>query len=343
MSAFIQAQSLVRAKLLPSTHPVLFEGARQAQDAVERLLKQALGGESVSALLIGPSGCGKTAAVTSAVKSLDGKVISVELNGNFCSDDRACMREIFWQMVKKMDRLNGEGLTKLTSTGSLTEWIAKLSQLLLESSRAGYLVLVVLDKFEEFCHCKSKQGLLYNLYDLMQQPGIMFACLGVTSKVDATDHLEKRIKSRFQLRRILVRLPHDFPELITIMTGVLNTKKRAFDEAVKEALSSKELRQNWQVYFDSGLSVGDFVKAAIRAILRASELKDVHAQLKDALHVFESSLDTESSLALTMRDLNLADHLVLCSLSRLHRKVIFYLHALFLSRGSSQSRLLRFI
>ena len=316
---FQTCQELVRAKLIDA-QPRLTEGALDAQLSIARLLDQAMTGECVSALLVGPVGSGKSSAVRGAVSELGGKVIHIELNGEFCSDDRACMREIFWQLVKKMRREDDGKFRKVTSTGSLTMWIAKLAQLLRESTRAGYLVFVCLDKFEAFCQCKSKQGLLYNLYDLMQQPEIKFACLGLTSKVDATDHLEKRIKSRFQLRRIVVRTPLDMKELTSIVTDALVTNRKSFDEAVKKALADKEVKASWTFYFDAGFSVRDFVHASIRAVLRAKDIPSMKTELIGAMHVFETSMDTEAAVANTLRDLTLADHMVLVALSKLHKK-----------------------
>jgi Cdc6-like AAA superfamily ATPase len=312
------ANEIIRRKLIDPPSE-LFEGAREAQTAVEGLLRQSLAGESVSALLIGPSGCGKSAAVAAALAGLQDKIIAVELNGNFCSDDRACMREIFWQLVKKMRREDDGELRNITQTGTLSLWIEKLTRLLKESTRAGFLVFICLDKFEAFCNCKSKQGLLYNLYDLMHHPELKFVCLGVANTLAATDHLEKRIKSRFQLRRILVRNPVTVEEVISIVTRSLRTGEANLDRQIASIL--RGLDKDWAAYFNLGYSVRDFLTACIRAIVRFESEGSLKEAVSKAMHVFETSISTESATAQSMRDLNFADHLVLLSLTRLYNKV----------------------
>lgn len=47
-----------------------------------------------------------------------------------------------------------------------------------------------------------RQMLLYNLYNLIHDAGSRVAIVGVTSCLDATDHLEKRVKSRFSQRTL---------------------------------------------------------------------------------------------------------------------------------------------
>lgn len=44
--------------------------------------------------------------------------------------------------------------------------------------------------------------LLYNLYNLIHDAGSRVAIVGLTSCLDATDHLEKRVKSRFSQRTL---------------------------------------------------------------------------------------------------------------------------------------------
>lgn len=72
-------------------------------------------------------------------------------------------------------------------------------------------LVIVLDQFDLFAK-RARQSLLYCLLDAVQArsyaPGL--ALVGLTSLVDASDFLEKRVKSRFSQRMInLYPLPFE--------------------------------------------------------------------------------------------------------------------------------------
>lgn len=67
-------------------------------------------------------------------------------------------------------------------------------------------VVLVLDHFEGFAESR-KQTLLYNLFDLTQSASVQVAVIGLTSRLDAVDMLEKRLKSRFSHRQLLFTTP----------------------------------------------------------------------------------------------------------------------------------------
>ena len=322
IAALAAGQKKARAHLTEADAP-LFGVAKNVKHEVLQLLRQATTGDSMSALLIGPPGVGKSAAVKAAEVALaeEGhQVITVRLFGSQFNDDRACMRELFSQLVKKMCKGEGSEYRKVTRNGTLAVWVNKLAQLLRESTRAGFLIFVVLEGFEAFCHSKSKQALLYNLFDLMHLCDVRLACLGITTKIDATDHLEKRIKSRFQLRKLFLRAPASLSELNEIILGVLTTGVSLFDQIIKTTLESKECRNSWTLYFDTGFSVRDFIHASVRAVLKSKNLQDLPEALIAAMHGLEASIDSEAGIADLLGGLTIADHMVLVGLVRLHRK-----------------------
>ena len=299
--------------------PKLFAGALESADQIKCLLRQAMAGESVSALLLGPPGSGKSVALKSAVSDLEkegAQIITVKLFGNQYSDDRQCMRDLFGQLVSRMQRDAAEARA-VTRRGTLSTWIAKLAQLLRESCIAGFLVFVVLEGFDGFCYCRQKQALLYNLFDLMQQPEVRLVCLGVSRKLDVTDRLEKRIKSRFQLRKIYCRSARNFSELLEIVNGVFSDVSSV---TLQETIGSKTLEDAWTLYFDLGFSIRDFVYAVIRAILKARSILELPALLTGCMFAYESAIDTEAGTAALLSGLTISDHIVLVSLARLHKK-----------------------
>lgn len=73
--------------------------------------------------------------------------------------------------------------------------------------RDGPPLLIVLDEFDQFA-LHAKQTLLYNLFDMVHShnPGKSRALcvLGLTCRWDAVEMLEKRVRSRFSNRQIVV-------------------------------------------------------------------------------------------------------------------------------------------
>uniref|UniRef100_A0A7S2IKV5 Origin recognition complex subunit 4 C-terminal domain-containing protein n=1 Tax=Haptolina brevifila TaxID=156173 RepID=A0A7S2IKV5_9EUKA len=64
-------------------------------------------------------------------------------------------------------------------------------------------VLFVLHDFEQFTF-RPKQTLLYSLFDLMQTEDAQMAVVGLTTRIDCADLLEKRVRSRCSQRQLLV-------------------------------------------------------------------------------------------------------------------------------------------
>lgn len=83
-----------------------------------------------------------------------------------------------------------------------------LSLLSSDEASVGRSLVVVLDQFDQFAK-RPRQALLYCLLDAVQAgsyaPGLLI--VGMTSRVDAPDYLEKRVKSRFSHRIIHVQPP----------------------------------------------------------------------------------------------------------------------------------------
>jgi hypothetical protein len=327
--------------------------ARDARDEVVKLLRQSInlqtdgrGGECISALLIGPSGVGKTLAVRSGLEVLGSEgnqVISITLHGRNCSDDKSSMRQIFSQFQKHLiGTSNMELFSKLNfRTGTLSEWCERLQRLLEECARSDHMVVITLEDFESFCHSKAKQSLLYNLFDLMHVKDARFVVIGITSRPDASDLLEKRIKSRFQLRKIVVSPPDTVEEVIDVVRSVIlpaqveptsakKTKGRRsalskqesnpIPSVIEEILNSKELRQNWAFYRDLGYSLRDFTTAATSALLGVETVSQLKVALVYCMAKTAETIPGEVGVVKSLMDrLTLRDHIVLVGLLKLHQ------------------------
>jgi hypothetical protein len=349
MSSFSELQALYSISLrTPWYNARLVGNAAVAQEELLKLIRQSgnvesggIGGECISALLIGESGAGKSFVVYTAIDKLreeGNQVIPVTLHGNSCLDDKSAMRQIFTQLQRYL--VGGSSIDSLTRAtfhqGSLSEWCVRLARLLQECTRSDHLVVITLEDFDMFCHTKSKQSLLYNLFDLMHLPNTRFVVLGVTTRPDVTELLEKRIKSRFQLRKIVISNPKSFDDLVETIECVLcpvgaeapkkvtgrKTKPvRSYTSRIHDVLHSRELKQNWSFFRDLGYSTREFATAALTALIQCDEDEpDIENSLVNCVRGMEKHLAGDVGVMTSLLPaLTLRDHIVLISLLKLHQ------------------------
>lgn len=79
-----------------------------------------------------------------------------------------------------------------------------------EPDQTAKSVIFILDEFDLFT-THSRQTLLYNLFDIAQARKAPIAVLGLTTRVDVVESLEKRVKSRFSHRYVHLSLARSLP------------------------------------------------------------------------------------------------------------------------------------
>jgi origin recognition complex subunit 4 len=186
--------------------------------SVHQLIEQTVtAGEGNSMLMIGARGSGKTALVNKVLsevaKDNGGDYHVVRLNGFIHTDDKIALREIWRQLGKEMDiEEDGSGPGK-NYADTLTTLLALLSH---PSEQTGEItdhvakaVIFVMDEFDLFA-LHPRQTLLYNLFDIAQSRKAPIAVIGLTTRIDVTNSLEKRVKSRFSHRYVHLSLAKTF-------------------------------------------------------------------------------------------------------------------------------------
>lgn len=185
-------------------------------------------GEGNSMLLIGARGSGKTALVNKVLsevaKDNGGDYHVVRLNGFLHTDDKIALREIWRQLGKEMDiEEDGSGPGK-NYADTLATLLALLSH---PSEQTGEVtdqvakaVIFIIDEFDLFAQ-HPRQTLLYNLFDIAQSRKAPIAVLGLTTRIDVIDSLEKRVKSRFSHRYVHLRLAKTFTAFQEICKAAL--------------------------------------------------------------------------------------------------------------------------
>ncbi|EOA83775.1 uncharacterized protein SETTUDRAFT_179987 [Exserohilum turcica Et28A] len=185
-------------------------------------------GEGNSMLVIGARGSGKTALVNKVLsevaKDNGGQYHVVRLNGFIHTDDKIALREIWRQLGKEMEiEEDGSGPGK-NYADTLATLLALLSH---PSEQTGEVtdqvakaVIFIMDEFDLFAH-HPRQTLLYNLFDIAQSRKAPIAVLGLTTRIDVTNSLEKRVKSRFSHRYVHVKLATTFTAFQNICKACL--------------------------------------------------------------------------------------------------------------------------
>jgi origin recognition complex subunit 4 len=89
-----------------------------------------------------------------------------------------------------------------------------------QAGRTAKSVIFILDEFDLFAS-HPRQTLLYNLFDIAQARKAPIAVLGLTTKIDVVESLEKRVKSRFSHRYVHLPLPRSLPAYWAICKAAL--------------------------------------------------------------------------------------------------------------------------
>ena len=218
----LNSLEIIKGQILPRLTSATYTSNSAESTKVHQLLSQTvLAGEGNSMLVIGSRGTGKTAMVETAISDLrkDHKddFHVVRLNGFIHTDDKIALKEIWRQLGREMDVEDELTNGRSNYADILTSLLALLShedELPPEDDIAQHRavaksVIFILDEFHLFA-AHPRQTLLYNLFDLTQSSTTPLAVLGLTTRVDVTDMLEKRVKSRFGQRIVQTNPPRTF-------------------------------------------------------------------------------------------------------------------------------------
>ncbi|KAK3954622.1 origin recognition complex subunit 4 C-terminus-domain-containing protein [Pseudoneurospora amorphoporcata] len=201
---------------------IKLRGQEEAYAKTCQLVEQTIvAGEGNSMMVIGARGSGKTTLVESIVSDLStqrkDEFHVVRLNGFIHTDDKLALREIWRQLGKEM-AVEDELINKTTNNHADT--MASLLALLSHPAEIGMApqqegvtsksIIFLIDEFDLFA-THARQTLLYNLFDIAQARKAPIAVLGLTTRSDVVECLEKRVKSRFSHRYVYLSLPKSLP------------------------------------------------------------------------------------------------------------------------------------
>jgi len=278
-------------------------------------------GESNSLLVLGPRGVGKTALVShvmrkaAAIPSWRDNAVRVELSGLIQTDDKLALRDITKQL--KLENVVGDRVF-----GSFAEHLSfLLASLKTGDSTASKPIVFILDHFECFCSHKN-QTLLYNLFDVAQSKAVPITVIGVSSEIDVTELLEKRVKSRFSHRHLYIWPVSKLEEYLDIVSWMLRLTGDQFvswNENIQKLIESKGFKKLMeQKVFAVDKSLRHLKQVLHGAVVRMVQTGDTLLQLNhlDTGVDLGGNLETNSMIDL-IRDLSVTEICILIAIKHL--------------------------
>ena len=286
-------QGLAGARRLPLI------GLGYERQKVQQLVEQTvLAGEGNSMLVIGARGTGKTTLVETVISGLasghQDEFHVVRLNGFVHTDDKLALREIWRQLGREMDVENEDLGNKTNYADTLASLLALLAHPVAEEmgneAATATSVIFILDEFDLFAS-HPRQTLLYNLFDVAQSRNAPIAVLGLTTKVNVVDSLEKRVKSRFGQRYVHLSPPKSFSSFQEICLSALSYNPAPDDLLQAHGTDLKVLSRAWNAHISALFQTQGFLRFLLSLY---TSLKSISAFL--AASLLPISLLTSTSI-----------------------------------------------
>ena len=264
---------------------------------VSTMITQAVtAGESNSMLLIGSRGSGKTTLVNQILREQaiehpeDFHV--VRLNGFIHTDDKIALREIWRQLGREMD-LDEEESNLKNYADTLTSLLALLSHPAeqgreQQQGQVTKSVIFILDEFELFAS-HPRQTLLYNLFDIAQSRKAPITVLGLTTRIDVAESLEKRVKSRFSHRYVhlssaksLVAFQEACKAALVVRREDLGDEERQVLDAPASSSASRPIGtaiDKWSSFIDTLLTQDDMTSHLQHIYYTTKSVPDFQASM----------------------------------------------------------------
>lgn len=278
-------------------------------------------GESNSLLVLGPRGVGKTSLVKHVLSlaserpSWAENVVVVKLSGHIQTDDKVALRDITKQ-------LNLENVVGSKVFGSFAEHLSfLLASLKTGDSSSSKPIIFVLDEFDIFCSHKN-QTLLYNLFDVAQSRAVPICVLGISSQIDVTELLEKRVKSRFSHRHLYIWPPTDSIKIMELVQGFLHLEieeAEDWNKSVDLLLKSKPVLK----FFDDFSKIDKSIKSLKKLLYVASiemareELRKLKLEHLTAARDRSFDMAGSDSLTALLKDLSITEICLLIAIKHI--------------------------
>ncbi|EST06659.1 P-loop containing nucleoside triphosphate hydrolase [Kalmanozyma brasiliensis GHG001] len=223
----------------------------------------------------------------------------------------------------EMDELAGAILSSLNNI--IAHIIALLSTT--SSSAARKPLIITLDEFDLFT-ARPRQAMLYCLLDAVQAAsyGAGLAVVGLTSRVDTVDLLEKRVKSRFSHRILHVRPAGSFEVFERIVRNALApvaipSEGQGFTEAWTKDISSLFAHPHFRDVLRGVYELTNDVRTIYRILTPTIARLSVLDPTFDLPHLLAiTSTEVSDGLTHVLRDLTEPEMALLISIKHLQTR-----------------------
>lgn len=319
---------------LPAEETKLFSYLHDAQQEIDRILKQAIvQKESHSSILVGPRGSYKTFLLRHEIALLsqkyDQQFITIKLNGFIHSEQTAIngiATQLEQQLLKLRGRLKNLNETTDISSGSLTEVFEKILRLL-DSTSVGQhhnstpnsattkiTVVFIFDEIDTFAG-PVRQTLLYNLFDMVEHARVPVCIFGCTTKLNILEYLEKRVKSRFSQR--ILYMPqienlHQFAETVDEMLSVSGSSNYRYTELWNSKVHEMISKENSELYrliktnYETFRSIPHFKNSVIPLVFNAKSYGSLCAAI-DSCEIIKEFNNNQLESSFTAKVGSLSD------------------------------------
>jgi len=279
-------------------------------------------GESNSLLVLGPRGVGKSALVKHVLEEAASKaswkenVVVVELSGHIQTDDKVALRDITKQL--HLENVVGDKVF-----GSFAEHLSFLLASLKTGDSTSKPIVFILDQFDSFCSHKN-QTLLYNLFDVAQSKAVPITVVGISSSIDVTELLEKRVKSRFSHRHLYIWPINKLDTFLAMVSSLLMLGTQEFagwDAQVQEFLAKKDVSKfvEQKVFYVDN-SIRNLKKFLYQALVRMVQTKTSQLELDHFQFALDSSSNMDmDSMTEQLRDLSITELCLLIAIKHIEQ------------------------
>ncbi|KAK5069997.1 origin recognition complex subunit 4 [Lithohypha guttulata] len=272
---------IVLSRLTSSSLPSQPPAHLQSQyTQLHSLLKATIeSSESNSVLLLGPHGVGKSLLLDLALSDLSSTYFNnfhtVHLNGFIQTDDRQALREIWRQLghSRNLEERETEdiGASYADTMASLLSLLSHPDEMMdddteTENNNRAQIttsksIVFILDEFDLFT-THPRQTLLYNLFDIAQSRKAPIVVVGCSCRMDVIECLEKRVKSRFSHRWVLVPGCRTLGEWQEEVRRALVVGE---EERARMGVVEQKCAEQWNVYIEATFLPSEDTQKLVRS------------------------------------------------------------------------------
>eukprot|EP00808_Paulinella_micropora_P029390 g493.t1 len=234
-------RSSVWRQLAPQFCPEELLGLEEQRAALTQVLADSLvQGQNNSVVVSGPRGSGKSVLLRHCLRTLRATYqaqarhfIEINLHGRIHDDDTLALREICHQLCDENE------LARLPDRSTIPAMLEFIANALEDHTKISQPVFFIFEEVDLFC-TRGSQTLLYTVCDLLQSPRAQVAFIGLTSRQDFPQLLEKRLRSRLSYRRIFCPRMQSLDYLTTCLLQRMTYSQPPLASAPSSSASSQK-------------------------------------------------------------------------------------------------------